>query len=87
MVQTGLHPGENPVDWFQVTFKDITIRGSWCYPTYYWPRVMRLIASGAIPARKAVTKRIKLGQAVEEGFKALLDPAGRELKILIDLET
>lgn len=87
VVQTGLHPHEAPIDWFQVTFKDIEIRGSWCYPTWYWPRVMRLIASGALPASKVVTKRITLDNAVSEGFEALLDPAGRNLKILIDLES
>ncbi|MDN5782556.1 MAG: 2,3-butanediol dehydrogenase [Luteimonas sp.] len=85
VVQTGLHPGENPLNWFDVTFKDVDIRGSWCYPTNYWPRVCRLIASGQLPAERAVTRRIKLADTVEHGFEALLDPAGSELKILIDL--
>lgn len=85
VVQTGLHPGENPLNWFDVTFKDIEIRGSWAYPTHYWPRVSRLIASGQLPASKVVTKRITLETAVKEGFDALLDPAGKQLKILIDL--
>ncbi|MDD2867445.1 2,3-butanediol dehydrogenase [Neomegalonema sp.] len=85
VVQTGLHPGESPLGWFDVTFKDIDIRGAWAYPTHYWPRVARLIASGAIPARKIVTKRIALAEAVKEGFDQLLDPAGTQLKILIDL--
>jgi (R,R)-butanediol dehydrogenase/meso-butanediol dehydrogenase/diacetyl reductase len=49
VVQTGLHPHENPLDWFSVTFKDIEVRGSWAYPTWYWPRVIDLIASGALP--------------------------------------
>ena len=43
------------------------------------------LASGAIPALKVVTKRITLDEAVPEGFDALLDPAGTQLKILIDL--
>ncbi|MGL4287453.1 MAG: 2,3-butanediol dehydrogenase [Phreatobacter sp.] len=85
VVQTGLHPGENPLNWFDVTFKDIDIRGSWAYPTHYWPRVVRLIASGQLPASKVVTRRIRLQDAVGEGFDALLDPSGRHLKILIDL--
>jgi (R,R)-butanediol dehydrogenase / meso-butanediol dehydrogenase / diacetyl reductase len=85
VVQTGLHPGENPLNWFDVTFKDIDIRGSWAYPTHYWPRVARLIASGQIPAKKIVTKFISLTEAVAEGFDQLLDPAGRHLKIMIDL--
>lgn len=86
VVQTGLHPHENPVDWFQVTFKDIEIRGAWAYPTHYWPRVIRLIASGVLPAKRIVTRRITLGEAVTNGFDALLDPSGKHLKILIDLD-
>ncbi|MCA1406251.1 2,3-butanediol dehydrogenase [Ensifer sp. IC3342] len=85
VVQTGLHPHENPLDWFQVTFKDIDLRGSWAYPTHYWPRVIRLIASGLLPAKRIVTKRIALDEAVTDGFDTLLDPSGKHLKILIDL--
>lgn len=48
--------------------------------------MIRLIASGAIPAKQIVTRRIKLNDAVGEGFDALLDPAGKHLKILIALE-
>ncbi|WP_157014824.1 2,3-butanediol dehydrogenase [Mesorhizobium xinjiangense] len=87
VVETGLHPHENPLDWFQVTFKDIDVRGSWACPTHYWPRVIRLIASGLLPAKKVITKRIGLDRAVVEGFDALLDRSGKkaQLKILIDL--
>ncbi|HEU0222524.1 MAG TPA: zinc-binding dehydrogenase [Paracoccaceae bacterium] len=85
VVRTGLHPHENPLDWFQVTFKDVDIRGSWAYPTYFWPRVIRMIASGLLPANRIVTRRIMLDRAVDQGFDALLDPAGTPLKILIDL--
>ncbi|MCW6509305.1 2,3-butanediol dehydrogenase [Lichenifustis flavocetrariae] len=84
VVQTGLHPHPNPLDWFQVTFKDIDVRGSWAYPTQFWPRVIRLIASGQLPAKRIVTKTIGLGEAVG-GFDALLDPSGEEIKILIDV--
>ncbi|TQS72311.1 2,3-butanediol dehydrogenase [Rhodobacteraceae bacterium] len=85
IVATGVHPGVGKLNFFDVTFKDVTLKGSWCYPAHSWPRVMDLIASGAIPARKVVTKKIALDDAVSEGFEALLDPAGTQLKILIDL--
>jgi len=85
VVQVGLHKGEAPINWFNVVYKDIDIRGSWAYPGHIWPRVMRLIASGQIPARKVVTKTVSLDDAITEGFDALLDPAGKHLKILIDL--
>ncbi|RGP38934.1 2,3-butanediol dehydrogenase [Pseudotabrizicola alkalilacus] len=85
IVQVGLHPGNSGLDWFTVTFKDVDVRGSWAYPTHLWPRVIDLIATGAIPASKVVTKKIRLEEAVAEGFDTLLDPAGTHLKILIDL--
>jgi (R,R)-butanediol dehydrogenase / meso-butanediol dehydrogenase / diacetyl reductase len=85
IVQVGLHPGNSGLHWHTVTFKDVDLRGSWAYPTHLWPRVIELIASGAIPAARVVTRKIRLDQAVSEGFDALLDPAGTQLKILIDL--
>ncbi|WP_034991862.1 2,3-butanediol dehydrogenase [Beijerinckia mobilis] len=85
IVQTGLHPHPNPIDWFQVTYKDIDIRGAWAYPTHLWPRVIRLISSGQLPAKKVVTRKIRLNDAVS-GFDALLDPAGEQIKILIDVQ-
>ena len=85
VVQVGLHPGEAAVNWFTVTFKDLDIRGSWAYPTHLWPRTIRLIASGQIPAKDIVTREVSLEQAVSQGFDALLDPAGTQLKILINL--
>jgi (R,R)-butanediol dehydrogenase/meso-butanediol dehydrogenase/diacetyl reductase len=86
VVQVGLHPGEAPINWFNVVYKDIDLRGSWAYPGQIWPRVMGLIASGQIPARKVVTKTVSLDDAIIEGFDALLDPAGKHIKILIDLD-
>ncbi|WP_341485759.1 2,3-butanediol dehydrogenase [Thioclava sp. GXIMD4215] len=86
IVQVGLHTKDSKLHWHDVTFKDVDVRGAWAYPTYYWPKVIDLIATGAIPASKIVTKKIKLDDAVKEGFDALLDPAGNHLKILIDLE-
>ena len=86
VVQVGLHPHHSKVDWFKVVFKDIDIRGSWTYPNTSWPRVIDLISSGLIPARKIVTSRIGLDEAVTAGFEALLDPSGSQLKVIIDLE-
>ena len=48
IVQVGLHPANSGLHWHTVTFKDVDIRGSWAYPTHLWPRVIDLIASGAI---------------------------------------
>jgi (R,R)-butanediol dehydrogenase / meso-butanediol dehydrogenase / diacetyl reductase len=86
IVQTGLHPGESAINWFDVVIKDIELRGAFAYTTWSWPRVLNLIGSGALPVRQLVTGTIPLEAAVSEGFDALLDPAGRNIKILVDLE-
>jgi len=86
IVQVGLHTKDSRLHWHDVTFKDVDVRGAWAYPTHYWPKVIDLIASGALPALKVVTKKIALDEAVTEGFDALLSPAGDQVKILIDLE-
>lgn len=44
-----------------------------------------LIASRQLPAEKIVTRHIVLDDVVEQGFEALLDKAGTQLKILIEL--
>lgn len=86
VVQVGLHVGKPAVDGFAVTFKDIDVRGSWCYSTLMWPRVASMIGAGILPAEKVVTRRIALDDVVADGFEQLLSPAGTELKILIDLQ-
>lgn len=86
VVQVGLHVGKPAVDGFAVTFKDIDVRGSWCYSTLMWPRVASMIGTGILPAEKVVTRRIRLDDVVENGFEQLLSPTGQELKILIDLQ-
>lgn len=86
IVQVGLHTKDSRLHWHDVTFKDVDVRGAWAYPTHYWPKVVDLIASGALPALKVVTKKIALEDAVTEGFDALLSPSGEHVKILIDLQ-
>lgn len=86
IVQVGLHTKDSKLHWHDVTFKDVDVRGAWAYPTHYWPKVVDLIASGALPAMKVVTSKITLDNAVTEGFDALLAPGGAQVKILIDLE-
>lgn len=84
VVQVGLHVGDAPLDGFTLTFKDIDLRGSWCYSTLMWPRVASMVAAGIFPVEKVVTRKIGLADVVADGFEALLDPGGTQLKILID---
>ncbi len=85
VVQTGLHPQRKPDRLVPGHLPRPRDQGLLGLSEHYWPRVIRLIASGLLPATKIVTKRITLETAVKEGFDVLLDPAGTQLKILIDL--
>jgi (R,R)-butanediol dehydrogenase/meso-butanediol dehydrogenase/diacetyl reductase len=83
IVQTGLHGSSVEIDINSVTVRNITIRGCIAYPVRSWPRVIRVIASGQIPAELVITDVIALDDIVEQGFNALLDPVGSAVKILV----
>ena len=83
VVQVGLHMQPARIDAMLWALKDITVEATWCYPTQIWPRIARMIAAGSFPVEKVITARIDADDVVEEGFEALLDPAGENLKILV----
>ena len=63
--------------------KDITLEATWCYPTTIWPRIAGMIAAGLFPVEKIVTSTIEPEDVVRKGFDELLDPSGRNMKILV----
>lgn len=83
VVQVGLHIKRASIDAMLWALKDITLEATWCYPVQVWPRMARLIASGAFPVEKVITARIDAADVVAKGFEALLDPAGSHLKIVV----
>lgn len=85
VVQTGLHVKKalvNPALW---ALKDITIEATWCYEVTMWPRVIRMISSGRLPVEKIITARIEPDAIVDRGFRSLLDPSGREMKVMVKM--
>jgi (R,R)-butanediol dehydrogenase/meso-butanediol dehydrogenase/diacetyl reductase len=87
VVQVGLHIKPASVDAMLWALKDITVEATWCYPTTVWPRIASMIATGNFPVEKIVTKTIAAEQVVADGFESLLNPAGTEMKILVDMAT
>lgn len=83
VVQLGLHTKPATLDAMALAEKDLSLIGSWCYRLTDWPRVIRLIASGKYPVDRVVTARIPLADVVQQGFDALVDPRGTQLKILV----
>lgn len=84
VVQTGLHTKPATIDAMQLSEKDVSLHGSWCWRITDWDRTIRLVASGKYPVAKAVSSTIPLDDVVDRGFRALLDPEGHELKVLVD---
>lgn len=83
VVQVGLHMQPASVNAMLWALKDITVEATWCYPTQIWPRIARMISAGTFPVEKVITARIDAEHVVDQGFEALLDPAGDHLKILV----
>jgi (R,R)-butanediol dehydrogenase/meso-butanediol dehydrogenase/diacetyl reductase len=83
VVQLGLHVKRATVDAALIAYKDISLEGIWCYPITIWPRVISLIESGKMPVEKIVTARIGADDVVDKGFRTLLDPSGKQMKILV----
>jgi len=71
------------VDMLSLVVKAITLRGSFCYPIDCWPRVIRMIADGALPVGGIVTSTIPLEDAVERGFKELIDDRSDQVKVVV----
>ena len=70
----------DPMQWCP---KDLSIEATWAYPVTAWPRIARLIARGALPAERVVTRRADLESVVANGFDALIDPSGTQMKVLV----
>jgi (R,R)-butanediol dehydrogenase/meso-butanediol dehydrogenase/diacetyl reductase len=84
IVQTALHTRPVQIDaGAQLTLRDVTIKGVYCYPVTSWPRVIGLIASARLPAERIVTGEIELGNLVADGLDALLERDGDQVKILV----
>lgn len=83
VVQTGLHMKPAAIDAMLWALKDITLEATWCYPVQIWPRIIRMVEAGILPLEKVVTANIAAEEVVEKGFEALLDKAGKHLKILV----
>lgn len=80
----GINVEDVPIDPLSVTSRELTLTGVWAYSVNDWPRIAAQIESGSFPVERVVTARIALADLVEEGFRALVEDEGAELKILVD---
>jgi (R,R)-butanediol dehydrogenase / meso-butanediol dehydrogenase / diacetyl reductase len=83
VVQVGLHMQPASIHAMLWALKDITLEATWCYPTTVWPRIASMIAAGLFPVEEIVTSTIDPSDVVKNGFDELLNPSGRNMKILV----
>jgi len=81
VVQVGLHTKRAEVDPMLWALHDLTLRGTWCFNVFDWPRIIGLIAAGRLPVQKAVTGQVAIDDVVEGGFEPLVDPRGDHVKL------
>ena len=86
VVMVGLMGVPAEISPFDLTMRDITLRGSLNYPLNVWPRIFEMIHSGIYPVGKVVDAEIGLDDVVGRGFEPLLDKAGTSMKILINMQ-
>ena len=78
-----LHVKKASVDPALWALKDITIEATWCYHVTMWPRIIGMVERGVYPVQKVISAQIKADDVVDMGFKALLDPVGNQMKVLV----
>jgi (R,R)-butanediol dehydrogenase/meso-butanediol dehydrogenase/diacetyl reductase len=81
--QTGLHTKPAAIDPMVLSERDITLRGTWCYPVTDWPRIIALIGGGRMDVEQVVSARIDMADIVDKGFETLLSPTGDQVKVLV----
>ena len=83
VAQVGLHVKDATLDLMAVSQRELTLKGTWCYSVHEWPRIIAMIASGVLPVERTVSARTSLDRTVDDGFERLIDPAGDQVKMLV----
>jgi len=69
-----------------LVFRERAYMGIATYALGDFEEVIEAISSGAMTPGGMITKRIKLSEVAEEGFKALVEDKDNQVKILVDIE-
>lgn len=86
-VQSGLSVSPIRINSFDLAFKDISVRGLWCYHIYDFPKIIAVLSAKTFRIDRFITKRIKLQEIVKEGFETLTtDKSGKELKVMVTFD-
>lgn len=87
VTQVGMHVKHVSIDVVDLTEREISLVGSYAYSVDSFPGIAAQIASGTLPVERIVTSRIDLERAVPDGFEALADSNGGEIKVLLEVNS
>ncbi|MFI5061941.1 MAG: zinc-binding dehydrogenase, partial [Actinomycetales bacterium] len=82
VVVVAIHPTPRPVDLHRVFWRELTILGARVYERRDFERAVELVAEGAIPSQKLITRVVALAE-VASAFEAL--ETGQAMKILVEV--
>jgi 2-desacetyl-2-hydroxyethyl bacteriochlorophyllide A dehydrogenase len=82
VVVVAIHPTPRPMDLHRVFWRELTILGARVYERRDFERAVELVAEGAIPSQKLITRVVALAE-VASAFEAL--EAGQAMKILVEV--
>lgn len=85
ITQVGLHVKPSSIDPMNLSNRDLSLIGTWCYPVTDWPRIIALVSSGRFPVEMALSDVVPVDDIVSRGFDRLLDPRGDAQKILVEV--
>jgi (R,R)-butanediol dehydrogenase/meso-butanediol dehydrogenase/diacetyl reductase len=85
VVQTGVPVTPPTLDLRSLMLRGLRIAGSVGFPLDCWPTVMGLVASGRYPVQKILSGTVGFDDGLAAVFERLLDPAGSELKVIIEV--
>jgi (R,R)-butanediol dehydrogenase / meso-butanediol dehydrogenase / diacetyl reductase len=83
VVQVGLHTKDALIDPMDLALREITLAGVWCFAVHDFSRIAAQVARGTYPVERVVTSKIALSDVVADGFDALVDPGGDQIKVLV----
>ncbi|NVM54392.1 MAG: alcohol dehydrogenase catalytic domain-containing protein [Candidatus Helarchaeota archaeon] len=85
IILLGIHFEPVAILFPQLIMKEVNMKGSFGYSFQEFKEILALLAQGKFQPDLIITKRIKLENAIEEGFHELLRPEKKAAKILIEI--
>ncbi|NVM03113.1 MAG: zinc-binding dehydrogenase, partial [Candidatus Helarchaeota archaeon] len=85
VVLLGVHFENVPISFLELIIKEVNLRGSFGYSLEEFKEMITLLSQKKIQTNLIVSKKVKLENAIDEGFHELLRPDRKAAKILVEI--